>query len=110
MRRGLSIVELLVALVLLAVGLLGITASTALALRRQAQGTHERDATARAWRRLERLRALGCSPSSGSVDDGRIEERWRADGAGPSRAIEATTRTRTTKGTHERTLSTQAPC
>ncbi|MDB4908953.1 MAG: hypothetical protein JWO05_3737 [Gemmatimonadetes bacterium] len=110
MRRGLSLVELLVALVLLAIGLLGITASTALALRRQAQGTREHEAASRAWRRLEHLRSLGCTPSTGSADDGRIAEHWRARSAGRSRELEATTSTRTTRGTRERTLTTEAPC
>ena len=78
-RRGVSIVEVLVALVLLAIGLLGVAGNGAIAMRASGGAARERRAAQRAVDRLAVLRAQGCAAArSGTLADPRaaLEERW----------------------------------
>lgn len=78
-RRGLTIVEVLVALVLVTIGLLGMAGSSALMLRRATDSARERRAVERASSRLALLAAAGCTrPSSGASGwpTDRMHERW----------------------------------
>ncbi len=78
-RSGLTVVEVLVALMLVSVGLLGIAGSSALALRSARGAAQEERAARRASTRLARLGAAGCARAiSGSLDDadGAPIERW----------------------------------
>jgi len=78
-RRGVSIVEVLVALVLLAIGLLGVAGNGAIAMRASGGATRERRAAQRAADRLATLREQGCAAArSGTlVDPGAaLVERW----------------------------------
>jgi Tfp pilus assembly protein PilV len=78
-RAGVSIVEVLVALVLLAVGLLGVAGNGAIAVRASASAARERRAAQRAADRLAALREQGCATArSGSLVDPRaaLVERW----------------------------------
>lgn len=58
---GLSLVELLVALVLLSVGALALAGSSAAAVRAAREGRVARDDAARAREALERFLASGCA-------------------------------------------------
>jgi prepilin-type N-terminal cleavage/methylation domain-containing protein len=58
---GFTLVELLIALIILSVGLLGLVTTSALVTRMIARGQRSADAALFAARRLERLRAGGCS-------------------------------------------------
>jgi Tfp pilus assembly protein PilV len=78
-RSGVSIVEVLVAIVLLAVGLLGVAGNGAIAVRASAAATRERRALQRAGDRLAALREQGCAAArSGALTDrgAAIDERW----------------------------------
>jgi Tfp pilus assembly protein PilV len=78
------VVEVLVALVVLAAGLLAIAGSGALALRAAAAATRERRAVQRGADRIAILRAGGCTAArSGAATDStaRISERWTAGAA-----------------------------
>jgi len=78
-RRGVSIVEVLVALVLLAVALLGMAGSGAIATRASANAARERRAVQRAGDRLAALREQGCvAARSGTYADqgAALAERW----------------------------------
>ena len=78
-RRGVSIVEVLVALVLLAIGLLGVAGNGAIAMRASGGAARERRAAQRAADRLATLREQGCAAArSGTlVDPGAaLVERW----------------------------------
>ncbi|MEO8620419.1 MAG: hypothetical protein ABI625_05085 [bacterium] len=78
-RSGTSVVEVLVALMIVSIGLLGIAGSTALALRSTLDAAHRRDAAQRATSRVAQLASAGCDlASSGSNTDGarQITERW----------------------------------
>ena len=81
---GISIVEVLVALVLLAVGLLGVAGNGAIAVRASSTATRERRAVQRATDRVEALRADGCTLArSGSYIDSRaaMAEQWTVTSA-----------------------------
>jgi Tfp pilus assembly protein PilV len=74
-----SIVEVLVALVLLAVGLLGVAGNGAIAVRASAGAARERRAAQRAADRLAALREQGCAAArSGALVDpaAAAVERW----------------------------------
>ena len=78
-RQGTSIVEVLVALVLLAIGLLGVAGSGAIAMRASSAATRERRAAQRAGDRLAALREQGCaSARSGVLADSAaaLVDRW----------------------------------
>jgi type IV pilus assembly protein PilV len=79
LRAGFSIVEVLVALVLVTVGLLGIAGNCALAIRVTAVAARERRAAQRATDRIAELTSQGCaSARSGSSSDvsGQVSEQW----------------------------------
>ena len=78
---GFTIAEVLVALVLLAVALVGVAESSALAVRVTGSALRERRAVQRAADRLVWLRAQGCAAArSGSATDAALalDERWTA--------------------------------
>lgn len=88
-RDGISVVEVLVALILLAVGLLGVAGNSAIAMRSASSATRERRAAQRASDRAAALRADGCALArSGSYVDSAaaLAERWTV-GAGAGRAM-----------------------
>ncbi|HTK48328.1 MAG TPA: prepilin-type N-terminal cleavage/methylation domain-containing protein [Gemmatimonadaceae bacterium] len=77
--RGFTVIEVLVALVVLAAGLLTLAGSAALAIRSSAAATRERRAVQRGADRIALLRAAGCAAArSGAATDAtaRIAERW----------------------------------
>jgi prepilin-type N-terminal cleavage/methylation domain-containing protein len=76
---GFTIAEVLVALVLFAVALLGVAGSSALAVRVTGSALRERRAVQRAADRIATLRAQGCTAArSGSATDVALalDERW----------------------------------
>jgi Tfp pilus assembly protein PilV len=78
-RSGLSVVEVLIALMLVSIGLLGIAGSSALALRSTLDAAHHRHATSLATSRLAQLSATGCTlAANGSATDAplQIAEQW----------------------------------
>ena len=78
-RSGLSVVEVLVALMLVAIGLLGIAGSSALALRTALAAAGEHRAARQATSRLAQLSASGCTLArSGAATDTirQIREQW----------------------------------
>jgi Tfp pilus assembly protein PilV len=78
-RLGMSVVEVLVALMIVSIGLLGIAGSTALAFRTTMDAERRRDAAQRAASRVAQLSATGCARAAdGSTSDPtrQISERW----------------------------------
>jgi hypothetical protein len=89
-RTGLSVVEVLVALVIVSAGLLGAAGSSAIAVRALTRVHRERAASTRGASRLAVLAAAGCDrASSGMTDPGRdgIGERWVVERGRPSVAL-----------------------
>lgn len=77
--RGITLVEVMVALVLLSVGLLGMAGSSALLLRAAVAQAAERGATRRASLRVAALASAGCAAArDGMATDPawHLTERW----------------------------------
>lgn len=74
---GFTLVELLIASVVLAVGLLALTSAGAAIVKLERRGQQLSRMAAAGETRLELLRALGCSAAPGIGDaSGQLEERW----------------------------------
>ena len=100
---GFTIAEVLVALVLFAVALLGVAGSSALAVRVTGSALRERRAAQRGADRIASLRAQGCaSARSGTATDAALalDERWTTTPtAGGVTLIDEQVRCRTVTGT-----------
>lgn len=78
-----TLVEILVALVLLGVGILGVSASSTLVARMAGDGSRLSLAATIATARLEQLRAAPCaSATSGTAVTRGVEERWSVTSMG----------------------------
>jgi type II secretory pathway pseudopilin PulG len=90
--EGFTLLEVLVAFVVLGTGILGLSASAALVLRLVGDGSRLTVAATVVTARLEQLRALPCaSVAPGTAVTGSIEERWAVAPLGPGgvpRALE----------------------
>jgi Tfp pilus assembly protein PilV len=77
-RPGLTVVEVIVALMLVSIGLLAIAGSTALALRTTLDSARRRDAAQRTTSRHAQLAATGCSAAAGTATDAAhsLTEQW----------------------------------
>jgi prepilin-type N-terminal cleavage/methylation domain-containing protein len=83
-RAGFTVVEMLVALVVAAVGLLALVGADTNAWRRRLQADRALRAAALARARVESLIASGCASTSGSIAHANgIAERWSATRRGP---------------------------
>jgi len=81
--HGFTLVEVLVALVVVTVGLLGVAGASALALRASSAALRERATVTRMRTRLALLSAAGCANAAGgqlSLPAG-LEDRWTVDPA-----------------------------
>ena len=76
-RSGLTLVEMMVAVVMLAVGLLGLVGTAAVVTRQIGGGTRQGLAAQVVANRLERLRSMNCPQiTSDSQTTRGIYERW----------------------------------
>ena len=111
---GFTIAEVLVALVLLAVALLGVAGSSALAVRVTGSALRERRAALRGADRIAALRAQGCaSARSGTATDAALalDERWTTTpAAGGVTLIDEQVRWRTVNGTRTLLLRSAILC
>jgi len=83
-RRGLTIVELMAAVVILSIGVLGLAGTATVVTRMIGQGDQHTDAATAAQTRFERLRGTRCPVTGGSVTS-PMPERWVVVGAvGPA--------------------------
>lgn len=67
-ERGFTIVEVIIAIIVLTVGLLGLVTSSALVTRMIARGQRSANAATFATRRIEILRATGCRSQAAGKD------------------------------------------
>jgi prepilin-type N-terminal cleavage/methylation domain-containing protein len=101
-RRGVSIIEVLVALVLLAIGLLGVAGNAAIAMRASGGAARERRAAQRAGDRLAAVREQGCASARSGVlvdSSAALVERWTVGAvAGGAALVDAEVRWRAPAG------------
>lgn len=109
-RRGFSLVELLVALVLIDVGLLALTGTTMVLVRERAEVRARMAAVRAASNRLQRLGAAPCATATGSETHPELTETWRvALGANATRELTDSV-TFGSAGAHSIVLRTRVPC
>jgi len=80
-REGFTLVELLVAIVILSVGVLGLASTAAVVTRQIGGGAQQTRAAAVAQTRFEELRSMPCAaygglPFTGTGDAGGFREAW----------------------------------
>jgi type IV pilus assembly protein PilV len=75
-RAGFTIIEVIVAIMILTVGVLGLAGSAAIVTRMMASAEVQSDAAVVAAARFETLRGSRCPVTSGSVSRAGISERW----------------------------------
>lgn len=113
-RPGLTVVEVLVALMLVAVGMLGMAGTAAVALRSATESAGRRAAAHRTATRLSLLEAQGCAKAaSGAAVDSlaQVTEHWTV--ASPAAGFVAVTDTLTWMSSRgKRTLGIESafPC
>ena len=82
-RRGMTIIELMVAMVVLGVGLLGLAAMSVTVTRQFRNGARQADAALIVQSRIDSLATTSCAlmPASGSVSGSAttrgVTERWK---------------------------------
>ena len=110
--RGFSLVEVIVAIVILAVGVLGLAASAGAIIRMYAEGGRVSGAAATAESRFEQLRSGVCTTmASGSATTGDYTESWTVTSpATLLRNVSLTITYRTGRGTRSTTFVTQISC
>jgi Tfp pilus assembly protein PilV len=87
--RGFSLVEVVLATLLLTVGILALTGTSGAVARMTGSGRHASGSATLAASRLDRLRAAPCQPvaTSGTASAGRYLERWAVTPAGAARTM-----------------------
>lgn len=89
--RGFSLIELMIAMVVLTVGVLGVAASARLVTQMSGSGGRFGGSAAVASSRFEQLRGGACNAiASGSATTGRYTERWVVTTSGMLRSITLT--------------------
>ena len=117
---GFTLIEVLLALVVLAVGILALTGSSAIVTRMIGRGKVETQAALAASRRIEALRAIAGSTSprctspefgaGGPVLDNGFAQSWTVSGTGKLRRVRVTVTYLTVRGTRSAVLETGIAC
>jgi prepilin-type N-terminal cleavage/methylation domain-containing protein len=117
---GFTLVEVLVAIVVLGVGIVALVGSSAMVTRMIGRGKVETRAAQVASRRLETLRlaAYSTSPrctaagfiSGGPATTSGVTESWVVPAAGKVRSVQVNVTYRTVQGTRTASLQTRIEC
>lgn len=77
-RRGFTLAELIIAIVILVVGVLGLASTAAVVMKQITASSMQTRAAIMAQSRLERLRAMPCANmADGTASSNGITETWR---------------------------------
>jgi len=112
-NAGFTIIEILVAIIVLTIGLLGLVSTAGLVTRMIGQGQRYTVASTLASERFEILRAEGCpAAGTGSETRGTYGITWTvtAVAGGKGRQIAAAVTSRTTRGTRTDNFTTTQLC
>jgi prepilin-type N-terminal cleavage/methylation domain-containing protein len=83
-RSGFTVMELLVAVVILSIGLLGLAATSGTVMKLIGGGSQQTVAANVALARFERMRGLSCGRiASGSAINRNVQESWQVAPVGP---------------------------
>ena len=115
--RGFTLVEVLIAVVILSVGVLGMVGSAGLVSRMIGQGKRNTQAAIVAMQRMETIReqALSTNPrctalANGTATTNGVSENWRVTGSGRSRRIRLIVTYPTNRGVATDTVNTVVGC
>jgi prepilin-type N-terminal cleavage/methylation domain-containing protein len=115
--RGFTLIEIIIAIVILSVGVLGMVGTAGLVSRMIGQGKRNTRAGVVALQRMEILRqaAVSTTPhctalAGGTATSNAITEVWTVTGAGRSRRIRIIVTYPTTRGTRPDTVNTVVAC
>jgi Tfp pilus assembly protein PilV len=111
--NGVTVVEVVIATLVLSIGLLGLVATAGVTTRMVGQGSRYSDVSALAMRRLEILRSQGCDGiSNGSRTRGRFTETWTVQtlANGRVRAVEVVVNSPVPAGILRDTFATMILC
>jgi prepilin-type N-terminal cleavage/methylation domain-containing protein len=88
-ERGFSLAEVMIAMVILTVGVLGIAASSAAITKMSSEGGRQGGAAAVAESRIEALTAVNCTAiaATGSATTGKFTETWAVTSSGLLRTV-----------------------
>src|ERR1035437_839364 len=109
-RHGLTLVETLIAMLVFAIGALGLAASSASMARQMAWNADRSRASSLARTRIERISASPCESGSGSDRSGTVTTDWLAAVRGSHVAIEQTVNRLDSRGAHVDVLHAGSPC
>jgi prepilin-type N-terminal cleavage/methylation domain-containing protein len=117
---GFSLVEVLVAIVVLGIGIVAMVGSSAMVTRMIGRGKVETRAAQVASRRLETLRLAAYSTSprctaagfagGGPVTTSNVTESWVVPAAGKVRSVQVNVTYRTVQGSRTASLQTRIEC
>lgn len=92
-RDGFTIVEIMVAIVILSIGILGLAATAGVVVRQMTGAVHQSVAANVAYSRMERIRTGSClamkdsSSPAGGVTTRNVTERWKIVGTPGSHVL-----------------------
>lgn len=110
-RKGFSLIELMVAIMILTVALLGLAASSAVATQMIGAGGHHTLAASVAQSRFEMLRRGSCAALVGGSSYTRgISESWQVDSIRTSAFITARVTYQTRRGPRTQIFRSVRPC
>ena len=110
-RRGFTLVELIVAIIILVIGVLGLASASAYVMRQIAGSSLQNRAAALAQSRFERLRSQSCaSLTSGSAVTSGITERWTVTMLNRSARLVDVLTWSENRRTRSMTFTTLRPC
>ena len=115
--RGFTLIEIMIAIIILSVGVLGMVGSAGLVSRMVGQGKRNTRAAVVAIQRMEILRrtALAATPhcstlSGGTATTNGVTETWSVTNSGSSRRLRVIVVYQTNRGTLADTVSTVVFC
>jgi type IV pilus assembly protein PilV len=112
-RAGFTILEVLVAMMILTVGILGLVTTAALVTRMIGQGQRYSEASTLAAQRIERMRSRSCTTlANGGATQGAYTISWTVDAVSQpnSRVVTVVVVSPTNRGTRADTFATTIAC
>jgi prepilin-type N-terminal cleavage/methylation domain-containing protein len=110
-RRGMTLVEMIVAMTIIGVGLLALAGSATLVTRLMGGGARQTLAASLVQARLESLRATNCANvSSGTETIRGVVIRWTSQAITRGKSVTVTATYPMTRGNRTQTYRTILPC